>query len=110
VSCQQIDLQHGISEPADAATNLRVISHAGKLPLVRLASQDAGMIGRVLDFGAMGVIVPMVNTAEQVCPNNKCVSHPLECVDRVHAFASVGELTVLDSLLRALRFTSPFIW
>ncbi|WP_292426074.1 HpcH/HpaI aldolase/citrate lyase family protein [Methanoregula sp.] len=59
-----IDLEHGLIS-LDAAYHLiQVIGNAGVLPLVRLHENDPSTIRRVMDAGAGGIIVPMVNTAE----------------------------------------------
>jgi 4-hydroxy-2-oxoheptanedioate aldolase len=60
-----IDQQHG---RFDDSTTLRLLD---RLPpdsppaYVRVRSNDFGLIGRALDSGADGVIVPMISTAEQ---------------------------------------------
>lgn len=60
-----LDLQHGMTDLAAAATNLRIIAASGVAPVVRLTSQDPGHIGRCLDFGASAVICPMINTVHK---------------------------------------------
>ena len=60
-----VDLQHGIIDYTDLAAMLPAISGAPTTPLVRVASNNLPEINKVLDAGAMGVIVPLVNTAEQ---------------------------------------------
>jgi len=57
-----IDVQHGDLELVDVAPLARV----SPVPvLVRLASHDAAQLGRVLDAGVDGVIVPAVESADQ---------------------------------------------
>lgn len=57
-----VDLQHGDLEPRDVAPLVR----AARVPvLVRLASHDDAHLGRVLDTGAAGVVVPGVESADQ---------------------------------------------
>ena len=57
-----IDIQHGDLDIADVAPLARV----SPVPvLVRLASHDEAQLGRVLDTGADGVIVPAVESADQ---------------------------------------------
>jgi 4-hydroxy-2-oxoheptanedioate aldolase len=57
-----IDVQHGDLELADVAPLARV----SPVPvLVRLASHDEAQVGRVLDAGVDGVIVPAVESAAQ---------------------------------------------
>jgi 4-hydroxy-2-oxoheptanedioate aldolase len=57
-----IDIQHGDLDIADVAPLARV----SPVPvLVRLASHDEAQLGRVLDTGVDGVIVPAVESADQ---------------------------------------------
>lgn len=64
-----IDMQHGVVDYADAVSMLTAISTTSVTPLVRVPWLDAGMIMKMLDAGAYGIICPMVNTradAEQL--------------------------------------------
>lgn len=60
-----IDLQHGTADYHDILTLLPIIEASGSSPLVRVPWLDEAIIMRVLDAGAMGVIAPMIETAEQ---------------------------------------------
>src|SRR6187399_53603 len=57
-----IDLQHGAIGYETALTMLQAISTTNKTPLVRVPANESGIIGKVLDAGAYGVICPMINT------------------------------------------------
>ncbi len=57
-----IDLQHGAIGYETAITMLQAISTTSKTPIVRVPANESGIIGKVLDAGAYGVICPMVNT------------------------------------------------
>ena len=57
-----VDLEHGAISISEAADIIRVIELCGVAPLVRLTSNNSNQIKRVMDAGAHGVIVPMVNT------------------------------------------------
>lgn len=57
-----IDLEHSVITIREAEELIRIISLHGVSPLVRLTSNDADQIKRVMDAGAHGVIVPMVNS------------------------------------------------
>lgn len=57
-----IDLEHSVITIREAEELIRIISLHGVPPLVRLTSNDANQIKRVMDAGAHGVIVPMVNS------------------------------------------------
>lgn len=60
-----VDLQHGDLDIGNVPPLLRVAEHAGLPVLTRMPSRDPALLGRALDAGVGGVIVPMVNSAEQ---------------------------------------------
>jgi 4-hydroxy-2-oxoheptanedioate aldolase len=60
-----IDMQHGLSETADAVAMVGALARTPAVPVVRVPSNEAGIIGRVLDAGALGVIVPLINSADE---------------------------------------------
>ncbi len=59
-----VDLEHTTISIEQAGELIRIIDLAGVTPLVRLTSNDENQIKRVMDAGAHGIIVPMVNNAE----------------------------------------------
>ncbi len=60
-----IDMQHGMGVTPDRAIGcLQAISTTDTVPMVRVAWNDPKEIQFVLDAGAYGVIVPLVNTYE----------------------------------------------
>jgi 4-hydroxy-2-oxoheptanedioate aldolase len=60
-----IDLQHGASDFAGALGMMQAISTTGAVPFVRVPWNDPGLIMRLMDAGAYGVICPMINTREE---------------------------------------------
>jgi len=56
-----VDMQHGVVDYAQALHMFTAISTTGVVPLVRVPWLDAGIVMKVLDAGAYGVICPMVN-------------------------------------------------
>ncbi len=60
-----VDNQHG--NWADQASMLayRSIVIGGSVPIERVRKNDFGLIGRLLDNGSRGVVVPMVNNADE---------------------------------------------
>ncbi len=61
-----IDLQHGLIDYRDALAMLQAISNTATVPIARVPWNEPGIIGKVLDAGALGVIVPMIETVEDV--------------------------------------------
>lgn len=60
-----VDMQHGLIGYSDMVQMLQALSGTPVTPLVRVPWLDPASVMKVLDAGAMGVICPMVNTAEQ---------------------------------------------
>ena len=60
-----VDLQHGTSEANDVLPMLQAVSQTDTVPFVRVAWNDPASIMRALDLGAYGIIVPLVNNAEE---------------------------------------------
>lgn len=59
-----VDMQHGCMDYETALNMIRAIDLGGVTPLVRVPWNEPGIIGRMLDAGAMGVVVPMIQDAE----------------------------------------------
>ena len=59
-----IDMQHGCMDYEAAVAMIRAADISGVCPIVRVPWNEAGIIGRVLDAGALGLIIPMIETKE----------------------------------------------
>jgi 4-hydroxy-2-oxoheptanedioate aldolase len=59
-----VDLQHGVTDYASAVAMFTAISTTPTMPIARVPWLDPGIIMKVLDAGAYGVICPMVNCRE----------------------------------------------
>lgn len=59
-----VDLEHTPISLSQAEKLIRVIDLCGVKPFVRVSSNNEAEIKKVLDFGAKGIIVPMVNNIE----------------------------------------------
>ena len=60
-----VDMQHGAIDYTTALPMFQAARAGGVTPITRVPANDAGLIGKVLDAGAAGVVVPLVNTAEE---------------------------------------------
>ena len=60
-----VDLQHGNIELSDLPGLLRVAEAAAVPMFARTPSHDPTILGRVLDAGVSGVIIPMVQSADE---------------------------------------------
>ena len=60
-----LDLEHGAIDWSQAAMIFAAVADAGNVPLARVPKGNHDYIKRVLDGGAWGIVVPMVDTVEQ---------------------------------------------
>ena len=61
-----IDAEHGHLDWRDIVGHLRAVVRSDTVALVRIAELNGGLIKRALDLGADGVVVPWVETADQL--------------------------------------------
>ena len=60
-----VDLQHGIQDYHSMVACFQGMQKFPVLPMVRVPWNEPGIVGKVLDAGAYGVICPMVNTKQE---------------------------------------------
>jgi 4-hydroxy-2-oxoheptanedioate aldolase len=60
-----VDQQHGVVDYAAMVPMLQAVGAAGATPITRVLSNDPFRITKALDAGALGVIVPLVNSAAE---------------------------------------------
>jgi 4-hydroxy-2-oxoheptanedioate aldolase len=56
-----VDLQHGVQDYMSMVQCFQAMQSHPVTPLVRVPWSEPGIIGKVLDAGAYGVIAPMIN-------------------------------------------------
>lgn len=71
-----VDMEHSVITIREVEELIRVINLCGVVPLVRLSSNDSVQIKRVMDAGAQGVIVPMVNSVAEAERAVSAVRYP----------------------------------
>jgi 4-hydroxy-2-oxoheptanedioate aldolase len=60
-----VDLQHGVQDYLSMVQCFQAMQAHPVTPMVRVPWNEPGIIGKVLDGGAMGVICPMINTKKE---------------------------------------------
>lgn len=60
-----VDLEHSTMSTDVAAQLCSAADSLGMTPLVRVPERECGMIGRLLDGGAHGIVAPRVETADE---------------------------------------------
>jgi len=78
-----VDLEHSVISESAAAQICIAALGAGITPLVRVPAHDAHYANRILDAGALGIVAPHVNSAEEA-----------RAVVRACRFAPLGERSV----------------
>lgn len=61
-----IDAEHGHLDWREILEHLRATVRSDTVVLVRIAELNAGLIKRALDIGADGIVIPWIETAEQL--------------------------------------------
>ncbi|MEW6450658.1 MAG: aldolase/citrate lyase family protein [Pseudomonadota bacterium] len=99
-----VDQQHGLIDYAVAVEMLRAIEGRGTVPLTRVPANQGWMIGKALDAGFQGVVVPMVNSgaearaaveAVRYCPNGNRSFGPV----RASMVMDTRDMTVMGGML-----------
>ena len=60
-----VDMQHGVQDYQSMVACFQAMDRHPMTPLVRVPWNEPGIVGKVLDGGAWGVICPMVNNAAE---------------------------------------------
>ncbi len=71
-----IDAEHGHLDFKEIQDHVRVTRNTPTTPLVRIAEVQTGLVKRVLDVGAEGILVPQVRGAAEVAEAVRCAKYP----------------------------------
>jgi 4-hydroxy-2-oxoheptanedioate aldolase len=71
-----IDCQHSVLNEAQVAAAVHRLPEGGPAIVVRVSKNDSALIGKLCDAGADGIIVPMVNTAEEAAAAVAATRYP----------------------------------
>lgn len=72
----QVDNQHGVWNQESTMTTFRSIRLGSAVPMARVQQNDFYAIGSLLDRGALGIVVPMVETVEEAKAAAFAVRYP----------------------------------
>lgn len=71
-----LDLEHGLGTETDVRDMLRCLSSTMSAPIVRIPALREEYFKRFLDWGAAGIMCPMVDTPEQARELVACMRYP----------------------------------
>ena len=61
-----IEMQHSVLDYSQVANMIRYCKGASAIPFIRVPDATEGDIQKAMDLGALGIIVPMVDTVEKI--------------------------------------------
>lgn len=96
-----VDMEHSPITLAGAAELIRVISLCEICPLVRLGANDPTLVKRVLDAGAGGIIVPMINNEREARAAVGAAKYPPAGYRSVGLSRAQGYGTTFEEYFRA---------
>ena len=71
-----LDAEHGLIDPAQAVNVIRACELTGITPLVRIGSKDPKLVLQYMDAGMLGVMMPGLETVEEVQMLVDAVKYP----------------------------------
>lgn len=71
-----IDIEHTMIGTHEVGDLITTIDNKGKVPLVRLTENNPSTIKRIMDCGAHGIIVPMINSKNDVIKAYQAMHYP----------------------------------
>lgn len=71
-----VDVQHGALDYGDALPMFQAMRASGVFPMARASWREPGIVMKLLDAGAMGIICPMVGTAGQAAEFASFLRYP----------------------------------
>ena len=71
-----VDNQHGKWDETDTFNAFRSIALGSNIPMARVQQNDFAAIGRLLDIGALGIVVPMVSNVKQAQAAVRATRYP----------------------------------
>jgi len=104
-----VDMEHSDIGIKQAQQLIQIIDLAGCVPLVRLSENDPTLIKRVMDAGAQGIIVPMVNTKEDALKAVNAIKYPPEGIRGVGLARAQGYGSNFDTYFNSINSESIVI-
>lgn len=74
--CYMLDTEHGLIDPAQAVNVIRACERTNITPLVRIGSKDPKLVLQYLDMGMMGIMMPGLESVEEVQMLVDAVKYP----------------------------------
>ena len=112
-----LDLEHGMGTEADIHAQLLAVQGTPTCALVRVASSERLRVGRALDMGADGLMIPRLETPDEVAETLRWMRYPpagirgVALTNRGGGYGEIGHAnlaaTVNDRVLGVFQVESP---
>lgn len=86
-----LDLEHGCGDRQELIRQLQAIESTPAAPIVRLGGGDPVLIKRILDVGASGLMIPLVNSADEALRVVESMLYPPQGVRGVAGFTRAAQ-------------------
>ena len=87
-----VDLQHGMLNFETCKDIIQIIAMHSIFPIVRVPSNEIGIINKCLDAGAMGIICPLINNKQDSIKFTNSCYYPLKGIRSFGpTIASIGD-------------------
>jgi 4-hydroxy-2-oxoheptanedioate aldolase len=73
-----VDTEHSVADAATASEMFRAICTTDTIPMARAVGNDPLQIKRLLDAGALGLVIPMIKSADEAQRAVKAMKYPPE--------------------------------
>ena len=93
-----LDMEHGTTDLSRARETILVARACGVAPLVRVSEAQYGLITRVLDAGAEGIVLPRVETRQQCRELVRCARYTPDGERGVTTFGGHNEFKPLPDV------------
>ena len=95
-----IETEHSALDSAEIEHMLMAVNGTEAVPIVRVPSADPVYIQRALDFGALGIMVPMVRTVEEALEVVRATAtHRQEREATIHSGLLITRLTARTTFI-----------
>ena len=98
-----IDAEHHPYNPETLRNMLAVILARGVVPIVRVRENNAALIKQALDFGAEGIMVPMLHSAKEARNAAQACRHPPQGIRGFSPREASNYYRDLDECMRTIN-------
>ncbi|HLO32855.1 MAG TPA: aldolase/citrate lyase family protein [Anaerolineales bacterium] len=101
-----LDAEHGLIDPLQAANVIRACELVNMTPLIRIGSKDPKLVLQYMDAGMMGVMMPGLETVEEIRMLVEAVKYPPLGKRGMGLTRASGYIATGDEAIEYIDFTN----